>query len=196
MAGQEGLEPPTAGFGDRNSGQLSYCPSDGMAKDHNRQGQSVERGGGRGLTRAWPQAQSSTIDASRRKLCPMSQNPAFTFERLHHLQLAIPLGGEDVSRQFWVGILGFVEAAKPPVLAARRGCWFRAGGVEIHLGVEESFTPATRAHPGILVTAIKEFAEHLQSHGVAVTWDPNFPGFERFYAHDPFGNRLEFLQAI
>src|SRR6202042_514271 len=26
LAGQEGLEPPTTGFGDRDSGQLSYCP--------------------------------------------------------------------------------------------------------------------------------------------------------------------------
>jgi len=126
----------------------------------------------------------------------MPQNPTFAIEGLHHVQLAIPLGGEEEARRFWVGVLGFVEATKPPVLAARGGCWFRAGGVEIHLGAEESFAPAKRAHPGILVTGIKDFADHLQRHGVAVTWDQNFPGFERFYANDPFGNRLEFLQPF
>lgn len=126
----------------------------------------------------------------------MSQKPSFIFERLHHVQLAIPQGGEDVARHFWVGILGFVEAVKPPILAARGGCWFRAGRIEIHLGAEESFTPATRAHPGILVAGIKEFADHLQLHGISVTWDANFPGFERFYANDPFGNRIEFLQPL
>lgn len=126
----------------------------------------------------------------------MTTKTAFNIEGLHHIQLAIPIGGEEESRDFWVGILGFVEVKKPPVLADRGGCWFRAGIVEIHLGAEGSFAPATRAHPGILVTGIKGFADHLQLHGVAVTWDGNFPGFERFYANDPFGNRLEFLQAI
>src|SRR3984957_15611273 len=34
LAGQEGLEPPTAGFGDRNSSQLSYCPVPACAGMH------------------------------------------------------------------------------------------------------------------------------------------------------------------
>ena len=119
-----------------------------------------------------------------------------SFDRLHHVQLAIPVGGEEESRRFWVGILGFDETVKPPGLAARGGCWFRRGHIEIHLGVEENFTPATRAHPGILVTGIREFGNHLQQNEVPVLWDGNFPGYERFYAHDPFGNRLEFLQSL
>ena len=87
-----------------------------------------------------------------------------------------------------------VELEKPPVLAARGGCWFRGGGLEVHLGVGEDFSPIRKAHPGILVNDLASFADHLQVQGVPVTWDDDFPGFLRFYSEDPFGNRLEFLQ--
>jgi len=117
-----------------------------------------------------------------------------SFEGLHHVQLAIPPGGEDRSREFWGQILGFAELEKPAVLAARGGCWFRGGLVEVHLGVEEDFRPADKAHPGILVSGLDSVAERFGQHGVEVTWDDNFPGMRRFYAADPFGNRLEFLE--
>ena len=119
---------------------------------------------------------------------------AFTFNRLHHVQLAIPPASEDQCRAFWGGILGMDEVEKPPVLAARGGCWFRGGGVEVHLGVENDFTPARKAHPGILVSNLRELATSLEAGGVEVTWDGEFPGHDRFYAADPFGNRLEFLE--
>ncbi len=117
-----------------------------------------------------------------------------TFERLHHVQLAIPPEGEDRCREFWGDVLGLDEVDKPPVLAARGGCWFRSCGFEVHLGVEDDFAPARKAHPGILVDGIDAIAERLAAAGVEVRWDPHFPGHRRFYADDPFGNRLEFLE--
>lgn len=122
--------------------------------------------------------------------------PGYTFERLHHVQLAIPAGGENACREFWGGILGLTELDKPPALAARGGCWFRGGGLEVHLGVEDRFTPAAKAHPGILVDDLHALAEQLTDHSIGVTWDPHSPGFDRFYASDPFGNRLEFMQPV
>ncbi|MER5739246.1 MULTISPECIES: glyoxalase [unclassified Streptomyces] len=113
---------------------------------------------------------------------------------LHHVQLSIPPGGEDACRAFWGDALGMTEVAKPPVLAARGGCWFRGGGVEVHLGVEEDFRPARKAHPGILVTGIHALAARLESRGTAVTWDDALPGYTRFHTADDLGNRLEFLQ--
>jgi catechol 2,3-dioxygenase-like lactoylglutathione lyase family enzyme len=113
---------------------------------------------------------------------------------LHHVQLAIPPGGEEQCRGFWGGLLGMVEIEKPPQLAARGGCWFRGGGLEVHLGVELEFAPARKAHPGILVRDLHSLAETLSAGGVEVTRDPEFPGHDRFYAADPFGNRLEFLE--
>jgi catechol 2,3-dioxygenase-like lactoylglutathione lyase family enzyme len=121
---------------------------------------------------------------------------SFGFERLHHVQLAIPAGGEEASRAFWGAVLGLSELAKPPVLAARGGCWFRGGGLEVHLGVEQPFAPAAKAHPGILVSELPALATHFQAHSIAIEWDSNFPGFDRFYAADPFGNRLEFMEPV
>ena len=118
----------------------------------------------------------------------------FVLRTLHHVQLAIPPGGEPACREFWSGVLGMAELEKPPVLAARGGCWFRGGGLEVHLGVERDFSPARKAHPGILVEDLTALATELETAGVDVVWDGEFPGHRRFYASDPFGNRLEFLE--
>ena len=117
-----------------------------------------------------------------------------SFVGLHHMQLAMPAGEEEAARAFFVDVLGMAEIDKPPVLAARGGAWFRSGGLELHLGVEEDFRPARKGHPGILVGDLDAVVDRLQSAGQDVRWDGDFPGFRRVYAHDPFGNRLEFLQ--
>ena len=117
-----------------------------------------------------------------------------TFDRLHHMQLAMPRAEERAARDFFVGVLGMTEVDKPPALAARGGAWFRAGDVELHLGVEDNFRPARKGHPGIVVTDLDDVVHRLIEAGQDVSWDADFPGFRRVYAHDPFGNRLEFLQ--
>jgi catechol 2,3-dioxygenase-like lactoylglutathione lyase family enzyme len=91
-------------------------------------------------------------------------------------------------------VLGFQEVAKPPVLAARGGCWFRGYGIELHLGVEEDFRPARKAHPGLLVHDLDGWASRLRAAGAPVLFDDDFPGMRRFYSADPHGNRLEFLE--
>ncbi|MFG2287379.1 glyoxalase [Streptomyces sp. NPDC048595] len=113
---------------------------------------------------------------------------------LHHVQLPIPPGAEELCREFWGGVLGMTELEKPTALAARGGCWFRSGGLEVHLGVEEDFRPSKKAHPGILVSSLPALAKRLEDNGVSVTWDDDFPGHDRFYACDKLGNRLEFLE--
>ncbi|ARX84053.1 MULTISPECIES: VOC family protein [Streptomyces] len=111
-----------------------------------------------------------------------------------HVQLAAPVGSEEALRAFYVDVLGMTEVPKPPVLAGRGGCWFEAGAVRLHLGVEADFRPARKAHPGLLVTAIEAYAARLAALGAAVTWDDHLPGHRRFYSEDPVGNRLEFLE--
>jgi biotin carboxylase len=113
---------------------------------------------------------------------------------LHHVQLAIPPGGEDLARRYYGEILGMTELEKPPVLAARGGCWFRSGGLVVHLGAEKEFRAAAKAHPGILVQGLDALAKRLEASGSDVEWDDNFPGHRRFYSHDLHGNRLELLE--
>ena len=113
-----------------------------------------------------------------------------------HVQLAAPVGSEDALRAYYVDTLGMTEIPKPPVLAARGGCWFGAGAVQLHLGIEADFRPAKKAHPGLRVTGIEAYAARLQAHGAKVTWDGDLPGYRRFYSEDPVGNRLEFLEAV
>lgn len=113
---------------------------------------------------------------------------------LHHVQLALPPGGEEACREFYVGTLGMIEVQKPAVLAARGGLWVRADRLELHLGVEEDFRPQKKGHPGILVADIDALAARLHASTWPMEWDDNFPGMRRFYTPDNNGNRLEFLQ--
>jgi catechol 2,3-dioxygenase-like lactoylglutathione lyase family enzyme len=115
---------------------------------------------------------------------------------IHHVQLACPPGSEDTLRDFYGGVLGLQELVKPPVLAARGGCWFRGHGIELHLGVEQDFRPARKAHPGLLVRDLDAWADRLRAARAPVLFDDDFPGMRRFYSEDPLGNRLEFLEPI
>jgi catechol 2,3-dioxygenase-like lactoylglutathione lyase family enzyme len=118
------------------------------------------------------------------------------FARVHHVQLAIPPGGEDRGRAFYVGVLGLAEVPKPPTLAARGGAWFRDDAIELHLGVDPAFTPARKAHPAIAVADLDALAARLTAAGVPVRSDGDLPGHRHIYADDPFGNRLEFLEPL
>ena len=111
---------------------------------------------------------------------------------IDHVQVAVPVGAEDEARAFYAGVLGLIEVPKPPVLAARGGAWFEAGGTVVHVGVEEDFRPARKAHPALLVAGLREF---VASSGLAVRWSDEIPGTVRCHLDDPFGNRLELVEA-
>ncbi|HEY1596795.1 MAG TPA: VOC family protein [Thermoleophilaceae bacterium] len=110
-------------------------------------------------------------------------------EGLDHVQLACPAGGEAQARGFYGGLLGLREIEKPEPLRSRGGVWFECGAQQLHLGVEEPFAPARKAHPALLVSDIDALAERLGD----VRFDEDLPGYKRFYVFDPFGNRLELL---
>lgn len=120
---------------------------------------------------------------------------------IHHVQVSCPAGAEDRQRGFYGGVLGWAELAKPPLLAVRGGCWFRVPGVggpdgELHVGVEEDFRPAAKAHPAF-VADVDTLAAALTAAGCPVRWaDPaEVPGRRRFHTEDAVGNRLEFMSA-
>jgi catechol 2,3-dioxygenase-like lactoylglutathione lyase family enzyme len=116
---------------------------------------------------------------------------------IDHIQLAAPPGCEDDARRFFGSVLGLREIEKPASLAARGGAWFEAGQQQLHVGVEESFVPASKAHPALLVkpSELENVARHLTEAGAPVTWDDELAPLRRFYTADPWGNRIELIAA-
>ncbi|TPP10047.1 VOC family protein [Rhizobium glycinendophyticum] len=115
---------------------------------------------------------------------------------LHHVHLAMPSGGEDQARAFYGDVLGLVEVQKPENLARRGGCWFELGDLRIHLGVEEEFRAARKAHPALLVDNLAGLTARIDAAGFQIVSDEPLLGFERLYVYDPFGNRIELMQAV
>ncbi len=110
------------------------------------------------------------------------------------MQVAIPRGGEDAARDFYCRLLGFAEIEKPQALQAAGGLWLRSGAAELHLGVEEPFRPAAKAHPCFTVDDLDGLAADAHERSFPVRPDERIPGRRRFFTDDPFGNRLEFVE--
>jgi len=113
---------------------------------------------------------------------------------IDHVQLAMPAGREDEARQFYSVLLGIPETAKPAALAGRGGVWFESGRVKLHLGVDEDFRPARKAHPALLVTDLRALVERLGHAGVPIVEAEPLAGYDRVHVADPFGNRLELME--
>ncbi len=119
-----------------------------------------------------------------------------TMSSIHHVQVAIPAGGEDAARRFYGEILGLVETEKPANLRKRGGVWFRTGSLELHLGVDAAFRPAKKAHVAFQVTELAAIRERLTAGGYTTVEDEPLAGYNRFYVDDPFGNRTELLEPV
>ncbi len=115
---------------------------------------------------------------------------------IDHVQLAMPRGEEEKARAFYVGLLEFVETPKPAALIRRGGAWFESGSAKLHLGVEEDFRPARKAHPALLVDNLAAVLTRLEANGIAITRDAPLEGYERVHINDPFGNRIELIQML
>jgi len=113
--------------------------------------------------------------------------------RIDHIQIAAPAGCEEAAREFYGAILGLKEIEKPEALRPRGGCWFECGDQQLHVGVEKNFRPAKKAHPAFMVADFDRLRETLAKRGI-VLMDDSIPGTRRFYADDPWGNRLEFVE--
>ncbi len=107
----------------------------------------------------------------------------------------MPPGEEVKARHFFGELLGMRELPKPPELASRGGCWFASGTVQVHLGVEQDFRPARKAHPAFRCRDYAVLLAHLSQHGVELSRAADIPGVERCHVQDPFGNRIELIAA-
>jgi catechol 2,3-dioxygenase-like lactoylglutathione lyase family enzyme len=108
----------------------------------------------------------------------------------------MPVGREQEAIDFYQGVLGIPQVAKPAHLAERGGCWFEDERVRVHLGVDPAFVPARKAHPAFQVEDLRVLTGRLERGGAVVVRDQPLPGFDRVYVDDPFGNRIELLQPV
>jgi catechol 2,3-dioxygenase-like lactoylglutathione lyase family enzyme len=118
---------------------------------------------------------------------------SFEILRLDHVQLAMPAGREAEAEAFYSGLLGLARLPKPAPLAARGGCWFGGGPVSLHLGVEEDFRPARKAHPALVVRDLPALEAALGAAGVEVRPNAERAPGTGAYVDDPFGNRIELV---
>jgi len=113
---------------------------------------------------------------------------------IDHVQLAMPPGEEERARAFYSGVLGLTEVPKPADLAKRGGAWFELGAVKIHLGIEQDFRAAKKAHPALVVEGLAEIVARCEQLGFATKPDVAVDGYRRVHVEDPFGNRIELME--
>mgnify|MGYP000179709577 CR=1 FL=1 len=118
----------------------------------------------------------------------------FIYTGINHVQLAAPKGSEMEVRNFYGQLLKMEEIEKPENLKKRGGVWFLCGNNQLHIGVQEDFVPAKKAHPAIELRNLDSLRKHLIDSGTEIIEDETLEGFKRFYVSDPFGNRIEFLE--
>jgi catechol 2,3-dioxygenase-like lactoylglutathione lyase family enzyme len=114
---------------------------------------------------------------------------------IDHVQLPIPRGGEEAARRFYGGVLGLTEVPKPEPMRARGGLWFQAGPVGVHLGVEDDMRPSAKTHPALVVRGLDDYVARLAAAGCEWRGSDEVPGTRRGHTRDPFGNRIELIEA-
>jgi catechol 2,3-dioxygenase-like lactoylglutathione lyase family enzyme len=114
---------------------------------------------------------------------------------LDHIQVAAPTGCETAARRFFGDLLGLPEVEKPEPLRQRGGVWFSLGAQQLHVGIEEPFSPARQSHPALSVRAgeLDALATRMAAAGADVIWDDALPDTRRFFSEDPWGNRIELI---
>ena len=113
---------------------------------------------------------------------------------IDHVQIAIPVGGEETARPFYRDVLGLSEVPKPAG-AGRGGAWFEHGDVHVHLGVEADFRANKKAHVAFRVADVDGLVARAAAAGFTAKPEPLIDGYDqRAFIYDPFGNRLEFLR--
>ena len=114
---------------------------------------------------------------------------------IDHVQLAFPPGGEAAARAFYGEVLGLPEVPKPEVMRVRGGMWFQAGPIQLHLGVEPDMRPSVKAHPALVVTQLDAWIARIEGAGFRWQGNDEIAGVRRGHTWDPFGNRIELMEA-
>lgn len=116
---------------------------------------------------------------------------------IHHVMVAVPPYGETLARAFYIDALGLTEIPKPGSLVGRGGFWVSTGSIDLHIGIDQRFAPARKAHVALLVSGLDALRKQLQQSDFAPgPIEFELPGFQRCYVDDPFGNRIELMESL
>lgn len=120
-----------------------------------------------------------------------------TIQGIHHIQITIPKGAEAEAKAFYCDFLGLMEIEKPDSLKGRGGFWLQIGPQQVHVGSEDGIDrQATKAHIAYAVQGVWGWQAKIAAYGLKVADSIPIPGYNRFEFRDPFGNRVEFIEAI
>jgi catechol 2,3-dioxygenase-like lactoylglutathione lyase family enzyme len=100
------------------------------------------------------------------------------------------------ARRFYRHVLGLAEIAKPKTFDFAV-LWFDLGnGQTLHLLQKPQPDTRSPRHFALRVPDAKAAREHFRSHGVEIQETGPIPHCDRFFVHDPDGNRIELIQWL
>lgn len=114
---------------------------------------------------------------------------------LDHVQVCAPANCEGAARAFFGDFLALPELVKPGPLQPNGGAWFGLpDGRQIHVGTEQDFRPARKAHPCLRCDNLDRLIERARHYDVPCQLDTQLPQ-RRVFLTDPWGNRLEVTEG-
>jgi catechol 2,3-dioxygenase-like lactoylglutathione lyase family enzyme len=118
---------------------------------------------------------------------------------LDHVNLLIDDGDDalDRARAFYGDLLGLEQLERPSNTdSGRPGLWFQCGSQQVHLTTDPDASRVnhSRRHPAFRVANLNAMRARLEAAGIEILAGNRFPGQERFFACDPWDNRLEFVE--
>jgi catechol 2,3-dioxygenase-like lactoylglutathione lyase family enzyme len=105
-------------------------------------------------------------------------------------EVGMPPGKDAEARRYYGQILGLRETMRPP---GEKGVWFATEGGAFRVVPREGFQPAPPAAPlaRFRVDKAEPLRQALDRARFRHYDAPPVEGTRGFYAHDPFGNRIE-----
>jgi glyoxylase I family protein len=99
------------------------------------------------------------------------------------------------SRRFYRDLLGLKEIARPRTFDFVV-VWFDLGNQHLHLLLKDRPDTLSPRHFALRVADCAAARAYFQAHDVPIQETTPIPGADRFFIHDPDGNRIEIIQWL
>ena len=114
--------------------------------------------------------------------------------RVTHIDhVSVIITDVERSRRFYRDVLGLKEIAKPRTFDFVV-VWFDVGNQQLHLLLKDRPDRPSPRHFALRVADAGAARAHFRERGVPAAEATPIPGADRFFIHDPDGNRIEIIQ--